>query len=196
MNPPIPASGRFVAPATPARSHGYDDLHEVPHRAAALEREWVPIILTRRTGSGGPLLDRVSRRDRRRYAVPGREWLDVAGPVYVLKAREETHRRARPELPAVTEINSVDQVLKLIAADEGTEPGPFVWSFRRLVVLEAAAQRHSRGTSEPPPIPARSSPTSAAYGAGRYRLAVNFQRFSATTTNIPNCHGLHARCDT
>ncbi|MEU2339542.1 hypothetical protein ABZ608_39365 [Streptomyces sp. NPDC013172] len=101
-----------------------------------------------------------------------------------------------PNYPLLTEIDSVGQVLKLIAADKGTEPGPFVWSFRRLVVLEGAAQRHSRGTSELPPIPARSSDTTAAYGAGHYRLAANLQRFSATTTNIPGCDGLHARWDT
>ncbi|MCX4821094.1 hypothetical protein OG883_14460 [Streptomyces sp. NBC_01142] len=100
-----------------------------------------------------------------------------------------------PNYPLLTEIDSVDQVLTLIAADEGTERGPFVWSFR-LVVLEMAAQRHSRGTSEPPRIPTPSSHSTAAYGAGRYLVAVNFQRFSATTTNIPSCHGLHARCDT
>ncbi|NNN29618.1 hypothetical protein HLK59_04445 [Streptomyces sp. S3(2020)] len=44
-----------------------------------------------------------------------------------------------PNYPLLPDIDSVDQVLKLIAADEGTEPGPFVWSFRRLVVREGAA---------------------------------------------------------
>ncbi|MGW5772134.1 alpha/beta fold hydrolase [Streptomyces longwoodensis] len=121
-----------------------------------VERDGVRIALTRREGSGRPLLIVPGVMADAAAWQPVVDALEVAGPVYVLNRRG---RRPSGELGADysvrTEIDDLDRVLEEIITAEGAQGGLdlFGWSFGGLVALEAAARRsaavHSLTLYEP-----------------------------------------------
>ncbi|MFI1377452.1 alpha/beta fold hydrolase [Streptomyces longwoodensis] len=121
-----------------------------------VERDGVRITLTRREGSGRPLLIVPGVMADAAAWQPVVDVLEVAGPVYVLNRRG---RRPSGELgvdySVRTEIDDLVEVLDEIIAVEGAQRGVdlFGWSFGGLVALEAAAQRaaavHSLTLYEP-----------------------------------------------
>jgi pimeloyl-ACP methyl ester carboxylesterase len=109
-----------------------------------VEREGVRITLTRRDGTGRPLLIVPGVMADAAAWQPVVDALEPAGPVYVLNRRG---RRPSGELGADysvrTEIDDLDRVLDEIVAAEDAEQGLdlFGWSFGGLVALETAARR-------------------------------------------------------
>ncbi|MFJ9426091.1 alpha/beta fold hydrolase [Streptomyces sp. NPDC101249] len=109
-----------------------------------VERDGVPLTLTRRAGSGRPLLLVPGVMADASGWQPVVDALDVPGPVYVLNRRG---RRPSGPLGADysvrTEIDDLTRVLDEITAAEGPHQGIdlFGWSFGGLVALEATARR-------------------------------------------------------
>ncbi|MFD0151225.1 alpha/beta fold hydrolase [Streptomyces sp. NPDC055721] len=121
-----------------------------------VEREGVTLTLTRRAGSGRPVLIVPGVMADAAGWQPVVDALDVAGPVYVLNRRGRRPSGALgPDYTLRTEIDDVVHVLDAIVAAEGTGQGVdlFGWSFGGLVALESAAQRleavHSLTLYEP-----------------------------------------------
>ncbi|MCT9080667.1 alpha/beta fold hydrolase [Streptomyces fulvoviolaceus] len=121
-----------------------------------MDREGVRLALTRRAGSGRPLLIVPGVMADAVAWQPVVDALDVAGPVYVLNRRGRKPSGALgPNYSMRTEIDDLDRVLDEIVAAEGAEHGVdlFGWSFGGLVALEAAARRtgsvHSLTLYEP-----------------------------------------------
>lgn len=114
------------------------------------------LALTRRGGSGRPLLIVPGVMADAAAWQPVVDALDVAGPVYVLNRRGRRPSGALgPDYSMRTEIDDLDRVLDEVVAAEGAERGVdlFGWSFGGLVALEAAARRtgtvHSLTLYEP-----------------------------------------------
>lgn len=121
-----------------------------------VEREGVTLALTRRDGTGRPVLIVPGVMADAVGWQPVVDALDVAGPVYVLNRRGRAPSGALgPGYTLRTEIDDVVHVLDAIVADEGAERGVdlFGWSLGGLVSLESAARRtgvvHSLTLYEP-----------------------------------------------
>ncbi|MEU0054131.1 alpha/beta hydrolase [Streptomyces sp. NPDC006309] len=111
-----------------------------------VEREGVPLALTRRPGSGRPLLIVPGVMADAAAWQPVVDALDVAGPVYVLNRRgREPSGALGPGYSMRTEIDDLVRVLEELVAAEDADRGVdlFGWSFGGLLALEAAA-RHPR----------------------------------------------------
>ncbi|WP_033278972.1 alpha/beta fold hydrolase [Streptomyces sp. NRRL F-525] len=108
-----------------------------------VEREGVRLALTRRDGSGRPLLIVPGVMANAAGWQPVVAALDVPGPVYVLNRRgREPSGALGPDYSMRTEIDDLDHVLTEIVTAEGAEQGVdlFGWSFGGLVALEATAR--------------------------------------------------------
>ncbi|WP_299537328.1 alpha/beta fold hydrolase [uncultured Streptomyces sp.] len=108
-----------------------------------VEREDISLALTRRAGSGRPLLIVPGVMADAASWQPVVDALDVAGSVYVLNRRGRRPSSALgPGYSLRTEIEDLGHVLEVIAAEEGARQGVdlFGWSFGGLVALETAAQ--------------------------------------------------------
>lgn len=119
-------------------------------------REGVPLALTRRAGTGRPLLIVPGVMADADAWQPVVDALDVTGSVYVLNRRgRKPSGGLGPRYSMHTEIDDLEHVLNTIADDEDAEQGVdlFGWSFGGLVALEAATRRtgtiHSLTLYEP-----------------------------------------------
>lgn len=121
-----------------------------------VEREGITLALTRRAGSGRPVLIVPGVMADAAGWQPVVDALDVDGPVYVLNRRGRRPSGALgPDYTLRTEIDDVVHVLDAVVDAESAEQGVdlFGWSFGGLVALESAAQRldvvHSLTLYEP-----------------------------------------------
>ncbi|MFJ2606156.1 alpha/beta fold hydrolase [Streptomyces sp. NPDC087425] len=120
-----------------------------------VEREGVSLALTRRDGSGRPLVIVPGVMADAAGWQPVVDALDVAGPVYVLNRRGRTPSGPLgPGYSVRTEIDDLDRVLDEVVAAEGVAGVDlFGWSFGGLVALETTARRpgnvHSLTLYEP-----------------------------------------------